>query len=104
MLRPGNFFGQVNNGNGNLDVTVPTRSAALFCPALSKVCVHFAAGTTGSVDIISNPFDVAAKDKILTTITASGQYAVPTADVILLNVTAIAGTISARVIYEQEVE
>lgn len=119
MLRPGYFFSQTNNGAIGGDVgtdqlkpvfnestTDIGRSSTLYCPTFSSICIDFAAGTTGSVKIVNNPFDdtPSAKDKVLTTLTASGVYVIASAGLILLDITAIAGTISARVIYEQEVD
>ena len=99
MKRPGYFFGE---NPVDSDVTVPTRSNGLFCPALSTICIHIAG--TGSVNVISNPFDDAAKDKTLSTLTASGEVVIASAGIIILDVTAVSGTLTARVVYNQEVE
>lgn len=120
MLRPGYFFSQTNNGavNGSLvgtdqlqpifneSTTAIVRSTALFCPCYSLICVDFAPGTTGSVKIINNPFNdtPSAKDKVLATLTASGQFVMVSAGIVLLDVTAVVGTISARAVFEQELD
>jgi hypothetical protein len=119
MLRPGYFFSQTNNGAIGGDVgtdqlqpifneatTAIVRSTALFCPCYSLICVDFAPGTTGSVKIINNPFNdtPSAKDKVLATLTASGQFVMVSAGIVLLDVTAVVGTISARAVFEQELD
>lgn len=121
MVRPGYFFTQTNNGlnTGNVgygtdqlkpifneSTTIAVRSTALFCPSHSLICVDFAPGTTGSVQVIQNPFDAtpSAKDIILVTLTASGQFIMTSAGIILINVSTINGTISARAIFNQPLE
>ncbi|CAB4169243.1 hypothetical protein UFOVP1516_65 [uncultured Caudovirales phage] len=119
MFRPGYFFTQTNNGaiGGlvgsdqlkpvfNEATTAIVRSTALFCPCYSLICVDFAPGTTGSVRVINNPFDntPSAKDKVLVTLTASGQFVMASAGIILVDVTAINGTISARVVFDQALD
>jgi len=116
MLRPGYFFTQTNNGAvGGLvgtdqlkpvfveATTAIVRSTALFCPCYSLICIDFAPGTTGSVRILNNPFDgtPSAKDKVLNTLTASGQFVMASAGIILVDVTAVVGTISARAVFDQ---
>ena len=99
MKRPGYFFGE---NPVDSDVTVPTRSNGLFCPALSTICIHIAG--TATVNIISNPFDDAAKDKIIHSTSVSDQLVLASAAIIVLNVTAVTGTVTARVVYNQEIE
>ncbi len=112
MLRPGYFFAQTSTGTGDgksvmkpiptQDVTIPTRSNGVFCPALSTVCINIAG--TGSVNIISNPFDDPTKDHIIQNLTASGQFVVPSATMLIVDVQAVAGTVSARVVFNQELD
>jgi hypothetical protein len=112
MLRPGYFFAQTSTGAGTgTDILKPvptqlvsaiTRSNGVFCPALSTISINITG--TASVNIISNPFDDPTKDLVLTTLTASGQYVVSSAQNILINVTAVTGTVSARVVFNQELE
>lgn len=85
-----------------LSVTTPTRSGGTFCPALSTVSVNISG--TAIVKIISNPFGDATMDTVLTTITASGNYPIATANVIIVDVTAVSGTVSALIVYNGEVE
>jgi len=85
-----------------LAVTVPTRSGGIYCPALSTVNINIVG--TASVSIITNPFGVSAMDTVLSTITASGTYAVATAAIIVIDVTAVTGTVSALVVHNGEVE
>lgn len=114
MLRPGYFFEQTSTGSGTgtsvlkaiptESVTAITRSQSIYCPALSTVCIDIT-GTSASVDIVSNPFGPSAKDKILATLTASGQYVVASAGILLINVTAVTdATVSARVVFNQELD
>ena len=97
---------------------VTGRSSALFCPCYSTVYVDFAAGTTGSVALLANPYDgtPVAKDRPAIIVQASAGFNTTTsiftgsagavttgAGIYLLNVTSIlGGAISARVVFEQE--
>lgn len=99
MNRLGYFFGE---NPVDADVTAPARSNGLYCPALSTIAIHIAG--TGSVNVISNPFGDSAKDKILSTLTASGEVVIASASIIFLDVTAVSGTVTAKVIFNQEVE
>lgn len=85
-----------------LSVTVPTRSGGIYCPANSTVCINIVG--TATVKIISNPFGVSAMDKDLQTITATGHYVVASAAVIVVDVTAVSGTVSALIVFNGEVE
>ena len=83
-------------------VAVATRGRGVYCPALSTISVVIAA--TATVRIISNPFNDAAKDKILTTLNASGEYVVASAQVIIIDVTATTGNVSAMITRNIEVD
>jgi hypothetical protein len=85
-----------------LSVTTATRSGGTYCPALSTVCINISG--TATVKIISNPFGVNAMDTVLTTVTVSGNYVVDSAAVIVVDVTAVTGTVSALVVFNGEVE
>lgn len=112
MLRPGYFFEQTSTGSGTgtsvlkqiptESVTVITRSKAVYCPALSTICINISG--TATVNIVSNPFDDAAKDKIVKVITATDHLILDSASIIIIDVTAINGTVSARVVFNTEVE
>ncbi len=82
--------------------TATGRSNYLYVPAGSKLVLHISA--TASVQVISNPFSVAAKDIVLQTVTATGSYAFTTADVIAINITANTGTVSAVVVNNVELD
>jgi len=97
MKRPGYFF-----SGDDQDVTVPTRGIGVFCPALSTICIHIAG--TASVNIISNPFGDSVKDKIIHSIAASDHLVLDSAAIIILDVTAVTGTVTARVVLNQELE
>ena len=83
-------------------VAVATRGGGIYCPALSTISVVIAA--TATVNIVSNPFDDAAKDKILTTLSATGEYVNASAHVIIIDVTATTGNVSARIVLNSEVD
>jgi hypothetical protein len=87
-----------------LSVTAPTRSSELFCPALSTVCVHITG--TATVKVISNPFGDAAKDLVLSTISTAGatNYVIASAINLIVDVTAVTGTVSVKVVYNSEVD
>jgi len=85
-----------------LSVTAATRSGGTYCPALSTVCINISG--TATVKIISNPFGVSGMDNVLTTISASGDYVVDSAAVIVVDVTAVTGTVSALIMHNGEVE
>lgn len=82
-----------------LSVTAPTRSTEIFCPALSTVCIHITG--TATVKVISNPFNDATKDLVLSTISTAGatNYVVASAINLIVDVTAVTGTVSAKVVY-----
>lgn len=99
---------------------VTGRSAAVFCPCYSTIYVDFAAGTTGSVSLLANPYEgtPVAKDRPAIIVQASAGFATATslytgssgavttgAGIYLLNVNTIVGggAISARVVFEQDV-
>jgi hypothetical protein len=112
MFRPAYFFAQTSTGAGTgLDILKPvptesvsaiTRSKAIFCPALSTICINISG--TATVNIISNPFDDPAKDKIFQVVTATGHFVVDSAAIIIVDVTAISGTVSARAVLNQELD
>ena len=83
-------------------VVAATRGQAIYCPALSTVSVVISA--TATVEIISNPFNDAAKDKVLTTLVATGEYVVASAQVIIIDVTATTGTVTAMITKNVEVD
>jgi hypothetical protein len=83
-------------------VTAITRAGGIYCPALSTVCIHISG--TATVKIISNPFDDAAKDKVLTTLTSSGEYVVASAQNIIIDVTAVTGTVTAMIVANIELD
>jgi len=104
------FPATIVNGTVNTVQTItPTdsstgtgRSNHLFCPALSTLNIYVSA--TASVDVISNPFNDIAKDKILTTVTATGVYTIAAASMVSINITANTGTVSAVVVYNSELD
>jgi hypothetical protein len=83
-------------------VAVATRGAGIYCPALSTISVVIAA--TATVNIISNSFDDPTKDKILTTLNATGEYVNASAHIIIIDVTATTGNVSARIVKNSEVD
>ena len=97
MKRPGYFF-----SGDDQDVTVPTRGIGIYCPALSTICIHIAG--TGTVNVISNPFDDAAKDRTIHSTSVSDQLVLQSAAIIILDVTAVTGTVTARLVANQEAE
>ena len=97
MKRPGYFF-----SGDDQDVTVPTRGIGVYCPALSTVCIHI--DGTANVNIISNPFGDVAKDKIIHAVAASDHLVLDSAAIIILDVTAVTGTVTARLVANQEAE
>jgi len=96
MSRPGYFF-----SGDDQDVTAPTRGIGVYCPALSTVCIHIAG--TGNVNIISNPFGDAAKDRIIHSLSASDHLVLDSAAIIILDVTAVTGTVTARLVANEEI-
>jgi hypothetical protein len=104
-------FGQTATGTPPNEVikltdTVATtgtpRSAGVLIPALSTICVHISA--TATVVIKSNPFNDPTKDVTLTTITVSGNYVVPSSNVIVVHVTANTGTVSCLIVANEPAE
>lgn len=85
-----------------VSTTGTPRSSGVLVPALSTVCVYISA--TASVVIKSNPFDDAAKDFTLTTLTTTGNYVVPSACVVIVQVTANTGTVSCLIVPNEPVE
>lgn len=84
---------------GNLTASAIARSKAFYCPANSKINLNFSA--TASVKIISNPFadnNTNAKDVVLSTVAASGEFVIAAASVIVLDCTANTGTVIARAV------
>lgn len=116
MLRPGYFFTQTNTGpvtgnNYGTDLLKPvytesvtsiTRSPAIFCSSFTTIAIDIVG--TATVQIIHNPFDGVpiAKDRLMTTLTASGTYVTPGAGAYLISVTAVTGTVSARASFDQD--
>ena len=115
--RPGYFFALTNVGNvggsfgsdqlkpvNNESTTSVVRSGALYAPSFSTISVDIQG--TATVQVILNPFDgcPSAKDKVLVTLNSSGTYITPGAGAYLLNVTAVTGTVSARLSYDQELD
>jgi hypothetical protein len=80
--------------------TVVARSRTLYAPAGSTVCVHVSG--TATVVIKSNPFADAAKDVTLTSVSASTEYAVASARHILVDVTAVSGTVTAKLVCNED--
>jgi len=95
MSRPGYFF-----SGDDQDVIVPTRGIGVYCPAFSTICIHI--DGTGTVNVISNPFGDAAKDKIIHSTSLSDQLVLQSAAIIILDVTAVTGTVTARLVANQE--
>jgi len=83
-------------------VSVATRGIANHLPALSTVCVYIPGGVTASVKVVSNPFDDAAKDKVLTTLVASGEYVVASSQVIIVDVASTDGAVSVRIVPNED--
>jgi hypothetical protein len=81
-------------------VTAVTRSNTLFAPANSTISIHVAG--TATVVIKSNPFGDTAKDITLTTLTATGEYAVTSAKNVLVDVTAVSGTVTAMLVCNED--
>lgn len=101
-------FAQVVSGTEVLKVsdavttTGTPRSSGVLVPALSSVCINITG--TASVVIKSNPFDDPTKDITLTTLTASGVFTVPSAMVIVVQVTANTGTVSAIIVINETID
>lgn len=83
-------------------VSVATRCGAVYCPALSTVCIFVAGGVTASVKVISNPFADAAKDKVLLTTAVSAEYVVASAQFIIVDVVSTDGAVSAIVVLNDD--
>jgi hypothetical protein len=73
--------------------TTAKRSQTVYAPANSRICVNVSGTTT--VLIKSNPFGVDAMDVTLTTLSASGEYLLQYAAMIVVHVTAVSGTVTA---------
>jgi hypothetical protein len=73
--------------------TVVKRSNGKYCSAYSRLCVNI--DGTATVLVQSNPFGVPAMDLTLSTITVSGEYLIVYGAVIVLDVTAVNGTVTA---------
>jgi hypothetical protein len=83
------------------DVTsVPARSRTLYAPAGSTLCVNVSG--TATVVIKSNPFADAAKDVTLTSVSASTEYVIASAKHVLIDVTAVSGTVTAKLICNED--
>lgn len=94
------FFGSVVvNEDGTQKVTYSTsattvrRSYTLFATAQSTLAIHISG--TATVQVISNPFGESDKDAVIDTITASDRLFIPSAMNLVLNITAISGTVTA---------
>ena len=97
-------FTQNANGTGELLVknltTVTGRSNVLFASYGSTLAIHISG--TATVQIVSNPFGDSAKDFVIKTITATTQEVVTSAMYITLVVTAITGTVTAELIFNED--
>lgn len=82
------------------DTTTVKRSNVLFAPANSTVAVHISG--TATVVIKSSPFGDSTKDFTLATLTATGQQVVVSANYIVVDVTAISGTVTAVLIPNED--
>jgi hypothetical protein len=80
--------------------TVAKRSRVIFAPALSTVAVHVSG--TGTAVIKSSPFGDTSKELTLTTLTATGQYTVASANQIVVDVTAVSGTVTAALLPNED--
>lgn len=80
--------------------TVVARSLALYAPANSTLCINV--NGTATVVIKSNPFSDPTKDVTLQTVSASTEYAITTAKYIVVDVTAISGTVTAVLVQGDE--
>ena len=108
ILNPGYFFKSTASGTNLLalskfeSTSSSVRSEAVLCPALSTISIYISG--SASVNVISNPFDgtPSGKDKVLTTITSSGTYTVASSQIILLDVTVSSGSVSARVVLNED--
>jgi hypothetical protein len=78
------------------------RSPGILVPALSTVCVHISG--TATVVIKSNPFDDPSKDVTLTSLSATGNYVVPSACNLVIHVTANTGTVTCVIIPNFEIK
>jgi hypothetical protein len=94
------FFGSTTtNSEGTLlktesnSTTIAKRGNELYAPANSRICVNVSG--TATVLIKSNPFGVDAMDVTLTTLSASGEYLLQYAAMIVVHVTAVSGTVTA---------
>lgn len=73
--------------------TVVARSNTIYAPANSTLCVNVSG--TATVVIKSNPFSDPAKDVTLQSVSTSTEYAITTAKYVLVDVTAVSGTVTA---------
>lgn len=103
------FFGywQDDTANGGVlhyvqnDATsVVARSNTLFAPAYSTLCIHISG--TATVVIKNNPFADTAKDFTIKTVTTTSQEVISSAMNILVDVTAVSGTVTVRLIPNED--
>lgn len=80
--------------------TTTKRSQVIFAPSNSTVAIHISG--TGTVVIKSSPFGDSAKDFTLATLTATGQQVVVSANFIVVDVTAVNGTVTAVLIPNED--
>jgi hypothetical protein len=82
------------------DTTVAARSNTLFAPAYSTLCIHISG--TATVVIKNNPFADTSKDFTIKTVTATSQEVVTSAMSILVDVTAVTGTVTVKLIPNED--
>jgi hypothetical protein len=76
--------------------TTVVRSQAVYAPAQSTLAIHISG--TATVVVKSSPFADTAKDFTISTVTTTSQVAIANANMIVLDVTAISGTVTAVLI------
>lgn len=86
--------------NYSNSTTAIARSRTLFATASSTVAIHITG--TATVVVKSNPFNDPTKDFTLATLTATGQQVVVSANYIVLDVTAVSGTVTAILIPNED--
>ena len=78
------------------DATTVTRSKEYRVNKGDAITVHISGAAT--VEIIENPFKVAAKDNVLETITASTSYESPANFGMVIDITANTGTVNVTLV------
>lgn len=88
---------QINQKNFT---TTIVRSQAIYAPAQSTLAIHISG--TATVVVKSSPFADTSKDFTISTVITTSQVAIANANMIVLDVTAVSGTVTAVLVANED--